>query len=121
MCSVALLLSFPVLFLCVFAGKGSLWWVPGMEDADSMKFARSTAGALALVLFTGGLEGRVIFHGFGEYVRLPGVVGIGMVTLAVYGGLLAAIAALSGVVGAKNGVPTAVSYTHLTLPTILLV
>jgi hypothetical protein len=114
-CSVALLLSFPVLFLCVFAGKGSLWWMPGMEDADSMKFARSTAAALALVLFTGGLEGRVIFHGFGEYVRLPGVVGIGMVTLAVYGGLLAAIAALSGVVGAKNGVPTEIYQSVLVM------
>ena len=58
------------------------------------------------MLFTGGLEGVVLFRGFGEYVRLPGVPGVVAVTAAVYGGLLAAVAALSGSVGSKNGVPS---------------
>lgn len=110
-CSVALLLSFPVLFLCVYAERGALWWALGdssLKSVDSSrgKTTRAVVAAVALVLFTGGLEGVVLFRGFGEYVRLPGVPGVVAVTAAVYGGLLAAVAALSGSVGSKNGVPS---------------
>ena len=109
-CSVALLLSFPVLFLCVYAERGALWWATGESrsgvDSSRGESTRAVVAAVALVLFTGGLEGVVLFRGFGEYVRLPGVPGVVAVTAAVYGGLLAAVAALSGSVGSKNGVPS---------------
>mmetsp|Transcript_6845 Transcript_6845/g.30085 ORF Transcript_6845/g.30085 Transcript_6845/m.30085 type:complete len:1117 (-) Transcript_6845:987-4337(-) len=108
-CSVALLLSFPVLFLCVYAERGALWWATGESrsvDSSRGEPTRAVVAAVALVLFTGGLEGVVLFRGFGEYVRLPGVPGVVAVTAAVYGGLLAAVAALSGSVGSKNGVPS---------------
>lgn len=109
-CSVALLLSFPVLFLCVYAERGALWWATGesrsVVESSRGEPTRAVVAAVALVLFTGGLEGVVLFRGFGEYVRLPGVPGVVAVTAAVYGGLLAAVAALSGSVGSKNGVPS---------------
>ena len=109
-CSVALLLSFPVLFLCVYAERGALWWATGESrggvESSRGESTRAVVAAVALVLFTGGLEGVVLFRGFGEYVRLPGVPGVVAVTAAVYGGLLAAVAALSGSVGSKNGVPS---------------
>mmetsp|Transcript_9360 Transcript_9360/g.37930 ORF Transcript_9360/g.37930 Transcript_9360/m.37930 type:complete len:1127 (-) Transcript_9360:375-3755(-) len=107
-CSVALLLSFPVLFLCVYADDGALWWALGnaVDSSRAFKTTRAVVAAVALVLFTGGLEGCVLFRGFGEYVRLPGLPGVVAVTAAVYGGLLAAVAALSGSVGSKNGVPS---------------
>uniref|UniRef100_A0A7S0I968 No exine formation 1 n=1 Tax=Micromonas pusilla TaxID=38833 RepID=A0A7S0I968_MICPS len=108
-CVVALLLSFPVLFLCVYAERGALWWATGEPrgvDSSRGETTRAVVAAVALVLFTGGLEGVVLFRGFGEYVRLPGVPGVVAVTAAVYGGLLATAAALSGSVGSKNGVPS---------------
>ena len=110
-CSVALLLSFPVLFLCVYTERGALWWATtgksrSVVESSRGESTRAVVAAVALVLFTGGLEGVVLFRGFGEYVRLPGVPGVVAVTAAVYGGLLAAVAALSGSVGSKNGVPS---------------
>jgi hypothetical protein len=62
-CSLALLVSFPLVFLCVYASSGSLWWLPGMHDAHSLAGLRSAVLGLSLMLFTAGLEGRVVFHG----------------------------------------------------------
>lgn len=107
LCSLALLVSFPLVFLCVYAGSGSLWWLPGMHDAHSLAGLRSAVLGLSLVLFTAGLEGRVVFHGFGEYVRVPAPWSYALVTAALYGSLAAAAAAVTGAVGVRGGVPTA--------------
>lgn len=112
-CSIALLLSFPLVYLCVYAGGGSLWWLPGMHDGHSLAGLRSMALGLSLVLFTAGLEGRVVFHGFGEYVRVPAPWSYALVTAALYGALAAAAAVVTGTVGVKGGIPTAVVGTAL--------
>ena len=61
-----------------------------------------------MVLFTAGLQGRVVFHGFGEYIRVPAPWSYLLVTVALYGGLAAAAAVVTGRVGVKGGVPTPV-------------
>ena len=112
LCGLAMLLSFPVAFLLVGAERGSLWWFPGVGDdarlLDASRTARAIATGAALVVFTGGVLGRVVFRGFGEYVRLPAPYGYVAAASATYGFLLAAAAAASGIVGARGGVPVAV-------------
>ena len=112
LCGLAMLLSFPVAFLLVGAERGSLWWFPGVGDdprlLDASRTARAIATGAALVVFTGGVLGRVVFRGFGEYVRLPAPYGYVAAASATYGFLLAAAAAASGIVGARGGVPVVV-------------
>ena len=108
-----MLLSFPVALLLVGAERGSLWWFPGVGDdprlLDASRTARAIATGAALVVFTGGVLGRVVFRGFGEYVRLPAPYGYVAAASATYGFLLAAAAAVaSGIVGARGGVPVVV-------------
>ena len=112
LCGLAMLLSFPVACVLVGAERGSLWWFPGVGDdarlLDASRTARAIATGAALVVFTGGVLGRVVFRGFGEYVRLPAPYGYVAAASATYGFLLAAAAAASGIVGARGGVPVAV-------------
>ena len=112
LCGLAMLFSFPVVFLLVGAESGSLWWFPGgggdARNLDASRTARAIATGAALVLFTGGLVGRVLLRSFGEYVRLPAPYGYAAAAGATYGFLLATAAAASGAVGARGGVPVAV-------------
>ena len=112
LCGLAMLFSFPVVFLLMGAESGSLWWFPGgggdARTLDGSRTARAIATGAALVLFTGGLVGRVLLRSFGEYVRLPAPYGYVAAAGATYGFLLATAAAASGVVGARGGVPVAV-------------
>jgi len=95
-----------MVFLCVYASSGSLWWLPGMHDGHCLAGLRWAVLGLSLVLFTAGLEGRVVFSGFGEYVRVPAPWSYVLVTAALYGALAAAAALCTGAAGAKGGIPT---------------
>ena len=59
-----------------------------------------------MAVFVGSAESRVVFHGFGEYVRVPAPWSYVLVTVALYGGLGACVAAASGALGERGGVPT---------------
>lgn len=64
--SLLLLGSGPLLFLTVL--PSGLWWLPGSER--SQQAWRSILLLLALASTLAGLEGRVIFRAFGQYIPL---------------------------------------------------
>lgn len=111
--AVCALLSFPVVFACACAPAGGTWWADGGGGggdrtgvARSNSKARTRIAAAALAVFVGSAESRVVFHGFGEYVRVPAPWSYVLVTVALYGGLGACVAAASGALGERGGVPT---------------
>ena len=115
--SVAILASAPVIAICLRHRAGSLWFLEGgkggggkegwgEEDSGrSLRAARLVALAAASATFAAGAEARVLFGGFGEYVRLPAPYGWLAVTFATYGVALVGAVAFAG--AARFGVPSA--------------
>jgi hypothetical protein len=51
---------------------------------------------VSLAAFLAGLEGRVIFHAFGQYIRLPPPLSYVAVTVALYGAAILVLLYLGG-------------------------
>jgi len=86
--SMLLLLSFPVIIMCLTFQAGSLWWV-GMDQRTGTSCC-SVMLIVALLAFTAGMEGRVFFLTFGDYVKLPSPWGPVLITAALYGAVVVA-------------------------------
>ena len=88
--SLLLLLGVPLAWLAVCPSargdpSGALWWSKS-ASGDAAVAARFTAANLALIALVLGLEGRVVFRSFSQYVRLPAPWSFLAVTLALGGG-----------------------------------
>lgn len=92
--SLLLLLSGPVLF--AVAIEDGTWWLGRSAAADAL---RSTVGLLALASFLAGIEGRIIFHSFGQYIRLAAPWSYVAITLGLYGMGALAVLHRSGALG----------------------
>ena len=80
--SMLLLTSLPVLYLAVADSGEGLWWTglaPGVLDA-----LRLVGAAVALAAALAGLEGRVLFAAFTQYIHLPAPWSYVAVTVALY-------------------------------------
>jgi hypothetical protein len=92
--SLMLLFSGPLLVITTF--RDGLWWLGSGTAVDAL---RRLLLLLSLAAFLAGLEGRIIFYSFGQYIRLAAPWSYMAVTLTVYG--LAALVLLhfSGALG----------------------
>lgn len=92
--SLMLLFSGPLLVITTF--RDGLWWLGSGTAVDAL---RRLLLLLSLAAFLAGLEGRIIFYSFGQYIRLAAPWSYLAVTLTVYG--LAALILLhfSGALG----------------------
>jgi hypothetical protein len=90
--SLLLLLSLPILFLCLI--PNGLWWLPGPPGV--VKTMRSVWLACSLGAAMVAFEGRVIFHAFGEYIKLQPPWNWMAVTVALVGFALLAAAQHTG-------------------------
>ena len=91
--SLLLLFSVPLMYLSVGSpkggkgskhkGEGMLWW-SGLS-ANGNFVARIGLANVALVAMVLGLEGRVIFQSFQQYIRIPAPWNFIAITLALYG------------------------------------
>ncbi len=81
--------------VCVAPSQEGLWWLP--LDAPHRNAVRKLLLLLALGAALGGLEGRVIFRAFGQYIWLQPPWSYVVVTLALYGSAALGILHLSGV------------------------
>jgi hypothetical protein len=77
--SLLLVGSGPLLFVASI--KDGLWWLGTSAAADAL---RSLFVLLALGGFLAGIEGRIIFHSFGQYIRLAEPWSYIAITLALY-------------------------------------
>lgn len=92
--SLLLVGSGPLLF--VSSMKNGLWWLGKSATADAL---RSLFVLLALGGFLAGIEGRIIFHSFGQYIRLAAPWSYVAITLALYGVGALGLLFFSGAVG----------------------
>jgi len=77
--SLLLVGSGPLLFVASI--KDGLWWLGSSAAADAL---RSLFVLLALGGFLAGIEGRIIFHSFGQYIRLAEPWSYIAITIALY-------------------------------------
>ena len=96
--SLLLLFSVPLMYLSVYSPqtKGQrhhlLWWSGlSVEGAFAARILMANAALIGLVL---GLEGRVLFRSFSQYIHLPAPWNYITITLALYGGGAALISFL---------------------------
>lgn len=68
--------------LCIILQEG-LWWLP--LDVPHRNAVRKLLLLVALAAALGGLEGRVIFRAFGQYIWLQPPWSYVLVTFALYG------------------------------------
>ena len=78
--SVLLLFCGPLLFLCSI--RNGLWWLGDGVFARSLKYISIL---LSLGGFLAGIEGRLVFHSFGQYIRLAPPWSYISITIGMYG------------------------------------
>ncbi|KAF5835484.1 hypothetical protein DUNSADRAFT_7324 [Dunaliella salina] len=93
--SVLLLGSAPLLLLSLM--PQGLWWLPG--GPKTVRRLRSIIVVLALFTTLLGLEGRVIFYCFGQYIKLNAPWNWVSVTVALYGSAVVGLAHYFGLLG----------------------
>lgn len=81
MWSCLLLTSIPTLITIVLLPQGS-WWLGRSASADAV---RVFTGLVALAAAIAGIEGRIIFHSFGQYIRLAAPWNYVAITIGLYG------------------------------------
>ncbi|QDZ19924.1 hypothetical protein HOP50_03g24420 [Chloropicon primus] len=89
--SLLLLLGVPLMYLAVYSPRttgaqrgGLLWWSGlSMDGVFAVRVALANVALVALVL---GLEGRVVFRSFSQYIHLPAPWNYIAITLALSGG-----------------------------------
>ena len=92
--SLLLLFSAPVLILTTF--KDGMWWLGSGKSVDAL---RRLLLLISLGTFLAGLEGRIIFYGFGQYIRLTAPWSYIAVTITVYGLASLVLLHFSGALG----------------------
>uniref|UniRef100_A0A7S3R236 Uncharacterized protein n=1 Tax=Dunaliella tertiolecta TaxID=3047 RepID=A0A7S3R236_DUNTE len=93
--SVLLLGSAPLLLLSLM--PQGLWWLPG--GPKTVRRLRAVIVVLALFTTLLGLEGRVIFYCFGQYIKLSAPWNWVAVTVALYGSAVVGLAHYFGLLG----------------------
>ena len=94
--SLCLLASGPLLFISsIKEGKG-LWFLGRSGAADAL---RSVFVLVSLAGFLAGVEGRIVFHSFGQYIRLAAPYSYIAITLALYGVAALGLLYISGALG----------------------
>ncbi|MEW5314894.1 MAG: hypothetical protein WDW38_006356 [Sanguina aurantia] len=94
--SAALLASLPLLYLCLLP-KGTWWLFPRRPRAAA--FFRKVALGLSLLVALVAFEGRVVFHSFGQYIKLQPPWDWIAVTFALFGSASVALLHQLGAVG----------------------
>ena len=92
--SLVLLFSMPL--LCMSALPRGLWWLGASGAASACKRVLVLVG-LAGVL--AGFEGRIVFHSFGQYIKIAPPFSYIAITLALYGMASIALLHVSGMMG----------------------
>ncbi len=92
--SIVLLSSMPL--LCMSALPKGLWWLGGSGAASACKRVLVLVG-LAGVL--AGFEGRIVFHSFGQYIKIAPPYSYIAITLALYGMASIVLLHVSGMMG----------------------
>jgi hypothetical protein len=92
--SLLLVGSGPLLFVASI--KDGLWWLGTSAAADAL---RSLFLLLALGGFLAGIEGRIIFHSFGQYIRLAEPWSYIAITVALYSVGAVCLLYVSGALG----------------------
>jgi len=88
-----------------------LWWLPGGPRAQ--RLARNTIVVVALAGALVGLEGRVIFHSFRQYIKLQPPWDWVAVSLALFGTASVCVAQYLGALGSSIDVTIAGSFLLL--------
>ncbi|MEW5297524.1 MAG: hypothetical protein WDW36_000729 [Sanguina aurantia] len=94
--SAALLASLPLLYLCLLP-EGTWWLLPRRPRAAA--FLRKAALGLSLLVALVAFEGRVVFHSFGQYIKLQAPWDWVAVTFALFGSASVALLHQLGAVG----------------------
>lgn len=92
--SLLLLLSGPLLFATILQ-KG-MWWVGADAATDAL---RRLVLLASLAVFLAGIEGRVVFYSFGQYIRLAAPWSYVAITIATYGVAALVLLHFSGALG----------------------
>lgn len=92
--SILLLSAGPLLFLSALP-KG-LWWLGHSAAADAL---RRMLLLIALAAFLAGVEGRIVFHSFGQYIQLAAPWNYVAMTIGLYGTGALALLNFTGAMG----------------------
>jgi len=109
--SLAILVSVPVLWICV--QEEGLWWLGSSPDAQGV--LRKGLALLALAVAVAGVEGRVVFRIFEQYVTIYPPWSYIVITAAMYGAAAVVVLHVTGVLG--SSVDVAVGGVVLVLST----
>ncbi|CAG9466123.1 unnamed protein product [Pedinophyceae sp. YPF-701] len=92
--SLMLLVSVPPLVM--LSGHRGVWWAEELLSARDARIIQHAGQALAGTVALAGAQGRIIMPSFGQYIKAPPPWNHVEVSVALFGGALAAAGVLSG-------------------------
>eukprot|EP00798_Chlamydomonas_sp_ICE-L_P014360 gene14360-20357_t len=107
--SLVLLVSLPLLYVSLL--PQGLWWMKG--KSQSFGFTHKAVITIALVGALVGFEGRVVFHAFGQYIKLHPPWNWIAVTIGLFGFAAVTMAHMAGALGESVDVTLAGSFLLL--------
>ena len=92
--SIVMVISGPLLFLSSI--PGGMWW---MGSGDVTSVVRRILALASFATLLAGIEGRIVFHSFGQYIRLAAPWSYIAISLALYGAGSLVLLHVSGMMG----------------------